>query len=224
MLRKLVVVGLVGILSFAANVATADDAAAPAVSVGASDVSFADPADSSFWNRFRINMNEDSARSARFEPASAPPGAERTSGYELSLVARAATNVDVAFAHRNGFAFNDQGDIARETQGSELRLGRGLAMRRNQPSSAPIWYLFAGSQDEALIWRPGARSAFGGAAAEFALQDRVEIGDRQAGITYEVRGIQASLAYVERRVRFTTGSNHVSEDENFTGVTLTMRH
>ena len=91
-------------------------------------------------------------------------------------------------------------------------------------STAEIGYIFAGSEDEALIWRPGSRNALGGSGPSFAMQDRVEIGDRQAGITYEANGWQASFAYVEREIRVRAGGRNFNQDEDFTGLTLTMRH
>jgi hypothetical protein len=97
-------------------------------------------------------------------------------------------------------------------------------MPRDRPSSTPTWYLFAATDDEALVWRPGMRSEFGGGGASFALQDRVEIGDLQAGITYESHGIQASLAYVEREFSVRSGATTFTQDESFAGVTLTMRN
>lgn len=97
-------------------------------------------------------------------------------------------------------------------------------MRDDAPSATSRWYLFAASEDEALIWAPGSRSEFGASDGGFALQDRVEIGDMQAGVTYERDGWQASLAYVQREISVRTGARTVSQDEDFTGVTLTMRH
>ncbi len=227
LIRKLVVVGLVGFVSLAANIATAEDAVGPTASlVGADGVDFSDPNDA-FADRFQISFGEGSP--ARFTGLTS--GQERSRNvdgdrrYELELVARAPSGFDVAFAQRGGVGFNDQGDIERESRASELRLGRGLRdMPRNQPSAQPTWYIFAASEDEALIWRPGARNEFGSSGGGFALQDRVEIGDIQAGITYEANGWQASLAYVEREISVRSGGRTVSADQDFTGFTLTMRH
>ena len=227
MLRKLVFVGLVGVTSLIANIAAADEAVAPTLGViGASNVSFVDDQSRSA-PAFALGFN--SNNSERFSGLSAgqltSSGDRPINHYEVSLVAHGAANVDVSFAHRSGFGVNRDGDITRESRGSEIRVGRGLLpMQRNGAPQQSRWYLFAGSEDQAVIWQPGARSEFGGAGQTFALQDRVEIGDRQAGITYETHGIQASLAYVERKVRFHTAGQRVSEDENFTGITLTMRH
>lgn len=225
MLRKLVFVGLVGVTSLIANIATANDAVAPTADmIGASGVSFTD----SNNGAPPLSFNFGDAGPERFvnltsQPASTSDTSPLTR-YEVSVVAHGAANVDVAFAHRSGFGVNRDGDISRQSRGSEIRVGRGLLPMQSSGGQQSRWYLFAGSEDQAVIWQPGARSEFGGAGQAFALQDRVEIGDRQAGITYETHGIQASLAYVERKVRVRTAGRSASEDENFTGFTLTMRH
>jgi hypothetical protein len=227
LLRKLVVVGLVGVVSLAANIATAEDAVAPNASLVAVDgVSFADPSQA-FADRFNLSIGEGAApRFTNLAPSR--PGAREESDYrryEVELIASGAAGFEVAFAQRGGLGFNDEGDIERESRGSELRLGRGLrSMPRNQTSAQPTWYIFAASEDEALVWRPGMRTEFGGSGSSFSLQDRVEIGDIQAGITYEQNGWQASLAYVEREISVRTGSRTITQDEDFAGFTLTMRH
>lgn len=227
-LRKFVVVGLVGFVAFAANIATAEDAAAPGASFVAIDgVSFADPMYAFGGERFEISIGEGaSPRFAELSSTASRSGdGQEYRRYEVALVARAPAGLDVAFAQRGGLGFNDQGDIESQSRSSELRLGRGLrSLPRNTPSSTPTIYAFAASEDEALIWRPGMRSAFGGTGASLALQDRVEIGNLQAGVTYEVNGLQASLAYVEREVSVRAGGRTVSENQEFTGVTVTMRH
>ncbi len=225
LIRRLVVVGLVGFVSLAASFATAEEAVAPGASSTAIDgVSFTDAVDS-FADRFRLDFGAgEDARFSTFSSTRRPAASDERS-YELSLVARAAAGLDVAFAQRGGLGFNEHGDVASQRRASELRLGRGLRnVRRDQPSATPKWYIFAASEDEALIWQPGARNDFGSSASGLALQDRVEVGDMQAGITYEQHGIQASLAYVQREVSVRVGNRSISQDEDFTGLTLTMRH
>lgn len=224
--RKLVVVGLVGILSCAVNMAAAQEAAAPSAISAVDGVSFADPSIAFPSNRFRVEIASGAdARFANFGPAPGRtrPKSDGDTSYEVALIARGAAGLDVSLAQRGGIGFDASGDIARESSASELRLGRGLQQMRDAPTPAPTWYIFAASEDEALIWRPGGRNAFGGASPGFALQDRVEIGDLQAGVTYEVNGFQASLAYVEREISVRNGSRTFTQDESFTGVTLTMR-
>ncbi|MBC7767870.1 MAG: hypothetical protein H7124_03715 [Phycisphaerales bacterium] len=225
LLRRLVVVGLVGFVSLAANIATAEDAGAPhSTFVGVDNAIFVDPSDV-FVSRFDLSFSETSeARFSGFTPS--PPSAEENGSsdyrrYEVELFARTSSGLDVSFAQSAGLGFNRQGDIERESRGSELRFGR---VRRDETTSEPTWYFFAASEDEALTWRPGTTNDFGGRGASFTVQDRVEIGDMQAGVTYERDGWQASLAYVQREVSVRTGARTVSQDEDFTGVTLTMRH
>lgn len=227
LLRRLVVVGLAGVLSVVANVATAEDAVGPTTSfAGATGVSFVDPSEA-FTNRFDISIQQAAEpRFAALAPSARDARDERSyRRYEVALVASAGSGFDFAFAQRGGVGFNRQGDIESESRGSELRLGRGLRdMPRATPETAPKWYFFAASEDEALIWRPGVRTEFGGSGGGFALQDRVEIGDIQAGITYERNGWQASLAYVEREISVRAGNQDYDMDESFVGLTLTMRH
>jgi hypothetical protein len=227
LLRKLVVVGLVGFASFAANIATAEDAVGPGSSSYAiSGVDLVDPSQA-FSNRFQLSTGD--GGQGRFSGlAPAEPAFGRRSdrrGYELQFVSPGASGFNVSFAQRGGLAFNDDGDIERETRASELRLGRGLnSERSDRPSAESRWYFFAASEDEALTWGPGARSEFGGSGSSFTLQDRVEIGDMQAGVTYERYGIQASLAYVEREFTVVSGSQSFTRDDSFAGLTVTMRH
>lgn len=225
LLRTLVVVGLV---SFTANIAAAQTVALHTLQPhqAIEGVALAEPDDALAHNRFALRAETPAPeRFANLTPANSRAERAHDRRYELALVARAPRGMEVALAQRASVGFDASGDLARESRSSELRLGRGLqSMRRDAPSSTPRWYFFAAAEDEALIWSPGRQTnAFGAAVPHFALQDRVEVGDVQAGITYEIYGMQASLAYVEREISLHSGSLSVSEDERFAGFTLTMR-
>jgi hypothetical protein len=222
--RRLVVVGLVGFVSFAANIATAQDAVAPS-NFAIDGVDFADPAQA-FANRFEFDVGDEyGPRFSALGPADPGARQQADTGYELRFVTPTMSGINVSFAQRGGLGFNAQGDLERQSRASELRLGQGLDMQRDRPSSEPRWYVFAASEDEALVWRPGQRNEFGGSGSSFALQDRVEVGDLQVGVTYERFGVQASLAYVEREISVrTVGSQGFKQDEDFAGFTLTMRN
>jgi hypothetical protein len=146
---------------------------------------------------------------------------------ELSFAAtgeHAGLPLDVSVAQRASLGAGADGDIDREGRGSEVRIGRGLVQQDSaDPNAAPSVYMFVASDDEALTWRPGQRTELGGQRGGFALQDRVEVGDVSAGVTYERGNVQASIAYVEREVSAQVGRDSYSKDESFTGVTVTMR-
>lgn len=132
-------------------------------------------------------------------------------------------DLDVSFAQRASIG-GENGDINRAGRGSEVRIGRGLVQQdetENQRGSST--YMFVASDNEALTWQPGQRSEFGGQGPSLQLQDRVQVGDMSVGVTYEQHGVQASLAYVEREESTTVGTQTFSQDESFTGLTVTMR-
>ncbi|MBY0563629.1 MAG: hypothetical protein K2P58_05510 [Hyphomonadaceae bacterium] len=223
-LPKLVVVGLVGLFGFAASIATAEEAGAPAYSA-VDGVDLVDP--NSMFEQERFEWRVDPARSTRFAGFDGPVRGRDEAGqyrYELSVIARASDDLGLTFAPRAGLTVDRDGDISGRSSGAELRLGRVLSNRDNERSSEPTWYLFAASEDEALTWRPGARNDFGGVSPSFGVEERVDIGDLQAGVSYERDGWQASLAYVEREYSIRSGSRTHRHEESFTGVTWTMRH
>lgn len=142
---------------------------------------------------------------------------------ELEVTAGGGSSpVDVSVAQRA--TLNTDDDADRRGSGSELRIGRGLVERR-EGSADPSVYMFVASDDEALTWQPGGgRSEFGGRnGGGLSLEDRVEVGDMSAGVTYERNGVQASLAYVEREESTRVGRENYTQEQAFTGVTLTMR-
>ncbi|GAM98426.1 hypothetical protein U91I_02059 [alpha proteobacterium U9-1i] len=160
----------------------------------------------------------------RFQELGLNPDGTDERAVQIELAAngdRAGVPVDVSIAPRASIGADSQGDLSREGRGVEARLGQGLA--RDEGSRDPRWYVFAASDDEAVTWQPGTRSEFGGRGASLAMQDRVEVGDMSAGVTYERNGVQASLAYVEREISSTVGIETISRNESFAGVTLTMR-
>jgi len=144
---------------------------------------------------------------------------------ELSITAPGRVTglgVDVGVAPRASFAVDEDGRLARAGAGAEVRIGQGLEglVDRWEPPSwdAPAWYFFAASDGQALAWSPERAANVPGARSDgLRWQDRVEVGDFQAGVSLEAGGLQASLAYVQRDV----SSPYGSADENFAGVTVT---
>jgi len=155
-----------------------------------------------------------------------PEGEQQRTGGEVALTAGGGdAPVDISLAQRAHFGADSNGDLNTHGHGSEVRVGRNLVRQRGANHSAePSVYAFVASDDQAVTWQPGARGEFGGSASSVAMQDRVEMGDVSAGVTYEQHGVQASLAYVQREERTRVGNRNFSQDQSFAGVTVTMRH
>lgn len=141
---------------------------------------------------------------------------------ELALTAGGGdAPLDISISQRASLGVDDNGDLDRRGRGSELRVGQGLVGEREGRRNST--YIFVASENEALTWQPGTRNEFGGRGPSFAMQDRVEVGDLSAGVTWERNGVQTSLAYVERESSTRVGNQNYTQDESFAGVTVTMR-
>jgi hypothetical protein len=189
-------------------------------------VDFADPA-VALTNpeapSLQLDVDENATR--RFESASLNTSRddEGPRRVEVELAAGGRNSpIDISIAQRASLGANGNGDVDRQGRGSELRVGRGLVGER-QSGNQSSTYVFVASDNEALTWQPGTRNEFGGEGPSFALQDRVEVGDLSAGVTWERNGVQTSLAYVEREESTRIGNQTYSQDESFTGLTVTMR-
>lgn len=173
-----------------------------------------------------ISARTDSAPrfSATHVPVGESPAPQRLEMQIAASGEQSGLPLDVSVAQRASLGADAAGDIDRTGRGSEVRIGRNLIQEEDGSKTGSSIYMFVASDDEALTWRPGQRNEFGaGQSGGFSLQDRVEIGDVSAGVTYERNGVQASIAYVEREVSAQVGRESFSRDENFAGVTLTMR-
>ena len=194
-------------------------------SVGPAAIQLSDPTSLSQESpALNLSVRDDAV--VRFSPndSNELPEVQGPRRLELELAAGGGDSpVDVSVAQRASFGSNEDGDVDRRGSGSELRVGRGLVDRNDNNRGSSV-YAFVASDNEALTWRPGARSDFGGEGSSLSMQDQVEIGDMSAGVTYERNGVQASLAYVEREESTRVGHESFSQDRSFTGITVTMRH
>lgn len=124
---------------------------------------------------------------------------------------------DVGIAPR--VAITRDGPFASRRFGGEVRIGQNFDKRGEDPSSS--WYLFAGADGEALVWEPGEEGAV--AAGNMALRDKVTVGDVQAGVTIQ-RGLgQLSFSYIRREVEYRERNLGASENEDFAGVSFTIK-
>jgi hypothetical protein len=171
--------------------------------------------------RVDLRADEGSRSIARGDVDSESEGRRRL---ELSVSAGGDDSpLDVSISQRATLGAGADGDLNRSGVGSEVRVGRGL-VRDTASRETESTYVFVASDNEAVTWRPGERSEFGGRGDRLALENRAEVGDLSAGVTYERNGVQASLAYVERSESTRVGNQSFSQDQSFTGVTVTVRN
>lgn len=126
---------------------------------------------------------------------------------------------DVGIAPR--IAVREDGEMLTQRFGGEVRIGQDLNILDSdgQPQG---WYLFAGADGEALVWDAD-RNGFSPRLGDMALTDQVTVGDLQAGISIQRAGGQLSLSYIRREVKYSDRNGGYSENEDFAGVSFTMR-
>jgi len=126
---------------------------------------------------------------------------------------------DVGVAPR--IAVREDGEVLTQRLGGEVRIGQDFDLldSNGQPQG---WYLFAGADGEALIWDAD-RNGFTPQLNDMALTDQVTVGDLQAGVSIQRGGGQLSLSYIRREVKYRDRNGGFSENEDFAGVSFTMR-
>ena len=132
---------------------------------------------------------------------------------------RTGLKFDLGVAPR--IAVREDGEVLTQRFGGEVRIGKdfNLLDSNGQPQG---WYLFAGADGEALIWDAD-RSGFRPQLNDMALTDQVTVGDMQAGISVRRAGGELSLSYIRREVEYRDRNGGVSENEDFAGISFTMR-
>jgi hypothetical protein len=147
----------------------------------------------------------------------------RTPDMEVQFSASTPFNLDVGVAHRQT-SVQTSGQLT-EGRGAEVRLGQNLSRLapefKNPDAGRTAWYFFAASDGRALTWTPNSDPS--DPNRDLRVQDRAEIGDVQAGFSMQKKGMQASLALVQRTVKNRIGPFKESKDESFAGLTLTWK-
>lgn len=134
--------------------------------------------------------------------------------------AQTGLGVDVAIAPRASVL---ETSTFRSTRaGAEVRVGQGLDLR-GQDVDQPSWYIFAGADGEAVVWDVAGQglNVMGGGVT---LQDKVTMGEMQAGLAFEQAGTQIAVSYLRREFDYENGSIRRSTEGDFAAVTLTWRH
>lgn len=126
---------------------------------------------------------------------------------------------DVGLAPRVGI--REGGDIKSQRLGGELRLGQGLDLL-NSGASPDGWYVFVGADGEALVWDADVQRGVN-SFTDMQVTDQLTVGDLQAGVSIQRAGGELSLSYIRREIEFNDRNKSMSANEDFAGITFTMR-
>ena len=72
----------------------------------------------------------------------------------------------------------------------------GEDLREGSDFKNNTWYVFAGADAEALTYSPNSMDRL--TSGQFHLQDRIIVGDAQAGVGYRIGDADVSLSYMRR--------------------------
>lgn len=116
-------------------------------------------------------------------------------GVSKHITAKQDDGIDLILRPRASFRFDDESSSA--LVGAVVEIGEDL--REGSEFKKNTWYLFAGADAEALTYSPdGLRQLQSG---QFHLQDRIIVGDAQAGLGYRIGDADVSLSYLRREAQ-----------------------
>jgi hypothetical protein len=128
--------------------------------------------------------------------------------------------IDLQLIPRASFNFGDEHSSA--LVGAVVKIGEDL--REIDQSDNTRWYLFAGADAEALTYSSNNPSRL--TRGQFNLQDKIIVGDAQAGFGYKIGDADISLAYIRRDVSSygrDLGDTAISYTEDAAALSLTWR-
>ena len=122
-------------------------------------------------------------------------------GLDLTLTPRAS----VRFDNENSSAL----------VGAVVEIGEDL--RKGSDFKNNTWYIFAGADAEALTYAPNSIGRL--TRGQFHLQDRIIVGDAQAGVGYRIGDADVSLSYMRREA----SSQDFSYSEDAAALSFTWK-
>jgi len=105
---------------------------------------------------------------------------------------RSEKGLDLSLKPRASVSFSN--DLSVKTVGAVIEIGKDL--REGAEFENNTWYFFAGADAEALTYSPNSVNRI--TAGQFHLQDRIIVGDAQAGVGYRIGDADVSLSYMRR--------------------------
>ena len=113
-------------------------------------------------------------------------------GYAKAFTSRSQKGLDLSLTPRAALRFNDESSSA--VVGAVVEIGEDL--RKGSDFDNNTWYFFAGADAEALTYSPNSVGRL--TSGQFHLQDRIIVGDAQAGLGYRIGDADVSLSYLRR--------------------------
>lgn len=133
--------------------------------------------------------------------------------------AQTGLGFDVALAP--SLSVREEGEFFSRSLGAQLRFGQNFD-QRGTGATSESWYVFAGTEGEALIWEAG-ENGLSNFTDSVALRDQVTVGDLQAGLSIQRGPGQLSLSYIRREVEWRDRNRGASTTEDFAGISFTLR-
>jgi len=113
-------------------------------------------------------------------------------GYAKAFTSRSHSGLDLSLTPRAALRFDDESSSA--VVGAVVEIGEDLRKGSNLDNNT--WYFFAGADAEALTYSPNSVGRL--TSGQFHLQDRIIVGDAQAGLGYRIGDADVSLSYLRR--------------------------
>ncbi len=105
---------------------------------------------------------------------------------------RSEKGLDLSLTPRASMSFSN--DLSVKAVGAMIEIGEDL--REGPDFESNTWYFFAGADAEALTYAPNSVGRI--TDGQFHLQDRIIVGDAQAGLGYRIGDADVSLSYMRR--------------------------
>ena len=153
------------------------------------------PVDAVGSTLFKLDLSDSSCLtgSGLCERRSAEP---LSFGLSSAITAKKDDGIDLVLRPRASLRFDDEGSSS-ALVGAVVEIGEDL--RTGSDLAANTWYLFAGADAEALTYSPDSLTRFNN--GNFHLQDRIIVGDAQAGVGYRIGDADVSVSYLRREAQ-----------------------
>lgn len=134
-------------------------------------------------------------------------------GYAKNITKGKKNGFNLQITPHGGLRVNDNEQSA--LVGALVRIGDNLREGSNMKSNT--WYLFAGADAEAVTYTPNSVRRL--TSGDFHLQDRIIIGDAQAGVGYRIGDADLALTYYKRQAK----AENYSYDEDAAALSITWK-